>query len=160
MSDNFTPGKTINKVVLIGRVGTDPEDSNQSPTSHANVSFRLATNDVWRDKDSGDLRSITDWHTIRVRGKKAETILQYLKKGDEIYIEGAVRNRPGRDRNDGAPPKFYNFIELEDFKFLGERRSSNAAATDDTQAPPANPVRPVLPPHDDFPPDDAPFGAA
>ncbi len=87
---------SVNKVILIGHLGRDPEVRyTQGSTAVAN--FTLATNEVWNDK-SGGKQERTEWHRIVVWGKQAELAGEYLKKGRQVYIEGTLQTRQWDDR--------------------------------------------------------------
>ena len=81
----------VNKVILLGNVGTDPE-SKQIP-SGAVINFSLATSESWKDKNSGEQKEQTEWHRVVIFGKLAEIAGQYVKKGSKLYIEGSLRTR-------------------------------------------------------------------
>lgn len=83
---------TVNKVILIGHLGNDPE-VRTLPNGHEMVNFSLATNDVWRDKQTGERKERTEWHRISLFGRFATIAGQYLNKGSYVYIEGKLRNR-------------------------------------------------------------------
>ena len=88
----------INKVILIGNLGNDPDvryTSGGSPI--ANVS--LATTDSWRDKETGDLQERTEWHRIVFFSRLAEIVSEYLRKGSKIYVEGRLQTRKWQDRD-------------------------------------------------------------
>lgn len=82
----------VNKVILIGRLGKDPEvRSFENKNSVAN--FSLATTEVYRDKTTNEKKEITEWHNISLWGRLAEIAAKYLHKGDMVYIEGKLRTR-------------------------------------------------------------------
>lgn len=87
--------KNLNKVMLIGRLGADPE-VRYTPSGRANVAFNLATNAVWKDQD-GNKQERTDWHRVVAWGKLAEIIGEYLKKGSRIFLEGRLQTRSYED---------------------------------------------------------------
>lgn len=89
--------RSLNKVLLIGNVGKDPELT-YTPGGVPYISFRLATSENWRDKD-GILREHTDWHTIVAWRGLAEVINKMVRKGSRIFIEGKLRMRSFEDRN-------------------------------------------------------------
>lgn len=90
--------KGINKVILIGNLGDDPEvRSLPSGGSVANVS--VATSDSWKDKNTGEQKERTEWHRVVFFGKLADIVSQYLKKGSKVYVEGALRTRKWQDNN-------------------------------------------------------------
>jgi len=108
----------VNKVILIGNLGRDPEvRSTQSGQPVA--SFTLATNRRWRDK-AGNKQEETEWHNIVVWGKQAEIAGQYLKKGKQIYLEGRLQTRSWEDRQSGEK-KYKTEIVCDNFQMLGQR---------------------------------------
>ena len=87
----------VNKVILVGNLGQKPDMKyTQSNTAVANLS--LATSESWKDKDSGDLKTKTEWHRVVYFGKLAEIAEQYLDKGSKIYIEGKLQTRKWQDQ--------------------------------------------------------------
>lgn len=89
--------RTLNKVMLIGNVGKDPE-LKHTPSGIPVISFRLATSDSWKDRE-GNLREHTDWHTIVAWRGLAEVIHKLVQKGTRIYVEGKIQTRTFEDRN-------------------------------------------------------------
>ncbi len=90
-------GKSLNKVLLIGNLGKDPE-LRYSANGLAIASFSIATNESTKDSD-GNIQERTEWHNIITFGKLAEISNQYLKKGQKVYIEGSIRTRSYDDKN-------------------------------------------------------------
>ena len=88
----------INKVVLIGRLGKDPE-VRYIPNGGAVANLQLATSESWRDKQTGEMREQTEWHRVVLFGKLAEVAGEYLRKGAQVYIEGQLRTRSWDDNN-------------------------------------------------------------
>lgn len=82
----------VNKVILVGNLGADPE-TRYLPDGNAVTNIRLATSDVWRDRDSGQQNERTEWHRVVFFRRLAEIAGEYLKKGSKVYIEGALRTR-------------------------------------------------------------------
>ena len=82
----------INKVILIGNLGGDPE-TRYLPNGNAVTNLTLATSDSWRDKQTGQMQERTEWHRVTCFGKIAEIAGQYLRKGSKIYIEGRLQTR-------------------------------------------------------------------
>ena len=88
----------VNKVILVGNLGQKPDMKyTQSNTAVANLS--LATSESWKDKDSGDLKTKTEWHRVVYFGKLAEIAEQYLDKGSKIYVEGKLQTRKWQDQS-------------------------------------------------------------
>lgn len=87
----------VNKVILVGTLGQDPEVRYmQGNKAVANLS--LATNESWRDKQTGEMKEKTEWHRVVLFGKLAEVAGEYLKKGAQVYIEGQLRTRKWTDQ--------------------------------------------------------------
>jgi len=89
--------RTLNKVMLIGNVGRDPE-LKYTPSGIPVTSFRLATSETWKDRD-GHVQEHTDWHTIVAWRGLAEVINKLVKKGTRVYIEGRIQTRSFEDKN-------------------------------------------------------------
>ena len=107
---------TVNKVVLIGRLGADPEVRSM-PSGNAVANLRLATNDSYKDKQTGENVENTEWHRVVMFGKPAEIIGEYCKKGSQLYIEGRIRTNKWQD-NQGQD-RFTTEIVGKEFQFIG-----------------------------------------
>ena len=107
---------SINKVILIGNLGADPE-MRYTPGGDAVCTLRLATTDKWKDKASGDMHEATEWHRIVLFRRLAEVAKEYLKKGAPVYVEGRLRTRKWQDK-DGRE-RFTTEIEGSEMKMLG-----------------------------------------
>ena len=79
---------SVNKVILVGNLGADPE-TRYLPSGDAVANIRLATTDRYKDKSSGEMKELTEWHRVSFFGRLAEIVNEYLKKGSSVYIEGA-----------------------------------------------------------------------
>ncbi|QCI24048.1 single-stranded DNA-binding protein [Buchnera aphidicola (Macrosiphoniella sanborni)] len=88
----------INKVILIGHLGQDPE-VRYMPNGNAVVNITLATSENWKDKNTGENKEKTEWHRIVLFGKLAEIAGEYLRKGSQVYIEGSLQTRKWQDQN-------------------------------------------------------------
>lgn len=114
----------INKVILIGNLGADPEVRyTQSGTAVANL--RLATSERWKDRQSGELQERTEWHRVVLFGKLGEIAGEYLKKGSQVYIEGRIQTRKwqGQDGQD----RYTTEIVANDMQMLGGRGEGGGA---------------------------------
>lgn len=89
----------INKVILVGNVGADPE-SRQLPSGGTATNIRVATTESWKDKESGERQERTEWHSIAIFSKLAEIVAEYVKKGQQVYVEGRLQTRKWQD-NEG-----------------------------------------------------------
>jgi single-strand DNA-binding protein len=90
----------VNKVILIGTLGSDPE-VRYMPNGNAVANISLATNESWKDKNTGQMQEKTEWHRIVVFGKLAEIAGEYLKKGSQAYFEGKLQTRKWQDQQSG-----------------------------------------------------------
>lgn len=88
----------VNKVILIGNLGNDPE-VRYTPGGSAVANVSLATSMSWREKQSGELQERTEWHRIVFFNRLAEIVGEYLRKGSKVYIEGSLRTRKWQDKN-------------------------------------------------------------
>lgn len=88
----------INKVTLIGNLGSDPE-VRYMPSGGAVATLSIATSETWRDKTTGEQKEKTEWHRVTVFGKLAEIARDFLKKGSQVYIEGQLQTRKWQDQN-------------------------------------------------------------
>jgi len=88
----------VNKVILIGNLGSDPE-LRYTPSGSAVANVNLATTETWRDKVSGELQDRTEWHRIVFFNRLAEIVGEYLRKGSKVYVEGSLRTRKWQDKN-------------------------------------------------------------
>src|ERR1700683_1915343 len=95
----YTPPMSVNKAILVGRLGRDPETRFTSG-GQAVANFTMATDETFKDR-SGERQKRTEWHRIVVWGKLAEITQQYLKKGMLVYIEGRIQTRQWEDKRDG-----------------------------------------------------------
>lgn len=108
--------KGINKVILIGNVGKDPE-TRYLPNGDAVVNFSLATSEEWKDKNTGEKKEATEWHKIVAFRKLAEIISKYVTKGSRLYIEGSLKTRKWTDN--GGTDHYSTEIVAKDMQMLG-----------------------------------------
>ena len=145
---------SVNKAILIGRLGRDPEVRHM-PNGEAVCNFSIATSETWKDQ-SGQKQERTEWHAITLYRRMAEVAGQYLKKGSLVYIEGRIQSRKYTGK-DGIERTAYEIIGNE-MKMLGGSNDSGQQNAQHT--PPAPPRRqaPAAPaqPVDDID-DDVPF---
>ena len=88
----------INRVILVGHLGQDPE-VRYMPNGNAVANFSVATSESWKDKQTGETRDRTEWHRVVVFGKLAEIAGQYIKKGTQVYLEGQLQTRKWQDQS-------------------------------------------------------------
>ena len=108
---------SVNKVILVGNVGNDPElKKNEAIPTSTVVNFNVATNETHKDKSGSKIKK-TEWHRIVAFGRLAETCGEYIKKGKQVYIEGRIQSRTYKDKED-KEQKVYEIIASE-VKFIG-----------------------------------------
>ena len=132
----------LNKVMLIGHVGRDPEVK-YTPGGAALAKFSVATNEVYKDKE-GNQQDRTEWHRILTWGRTAEVMGEYLKKGQLVYVEGRLQTSSWNDKDGNK--RYITEIVASNVQFLGPKAGATPASAE-----------PVPPPSDDVapPPDDA-----
>lgn len=106
---------SVNKVILVGNLGDDITLNQTSGGTHV-ASFSVATNEKWRDKQTGQEQKSTEWHRVVVWGKLAEITATYLKKGSKVYVEGKMKTRKWQDN--GGIDRYSSEIVADDVKFL------------------------------------------
>jgi len=115
----------INKVILVGNLGADPE-TRYMPSGSAVTNIRVATTESWKDKDTGDQQERTEWHSVAFFGRLAEIVAEYLRKGSQVYIEGKLRTRKWQDRD--GNDRWSTEVVANEMQMLGSRPGSNAPA--------------------------------
>ncbi len=114
---------SMNKVFLLGNLGADPELKHFE--DNAKLRFRLATSERWRDKESGELKERTDWHTLTLWGKRAEALARILHKGSRVMVEGRLETR---NYTVEGTTKYLTEVKVDDLFFAdGSGRSKPAA---------------------------------
>jgi len=113
---------SVNKVIILGRVGADPEVKFM-PNGNAVVNLSIATNRKFKNQDTGAYDDKTEWHRVVFFNKPAETIGQYVKKGQQLYVEGRLQTRKWQDK-DGIE-KYATDIISDNFTFIGSKAESS-----------------------------------
>lgn len=150
----------INKAIIVGTLGKDP-DVKYTASGSAVVNVSVATNESWKDKNTGENVEKTEWHRIVVFGKLAEICAQYLKKGSQVYFEGKIQTRKWQDQ--GGQDRYTTEIVANEMQMLGGRPDAsggtaayNKPQQQQQQAAPAQSSQFDAPPADEgF--DDIPF---
>lgn len=127
----------LNKVILIGRLGKDPE-VRYMPNGEAVCNFSVATSEAWNDRN-GQRVERTEWHNITMYRRLAEIAGQYLKKGSQVYLEGRIQSRKYQGK-DGIERTAYDIIANE-MKMLGGGNDGQQAQSTQNGAPPEYPHR-------------------
>jgi len=113
----------INKVILIGNLGADPE-TRAMPSGTTVANLRIATSESWRDKQSGEQQERTEWHRVALFGRLAEIAAEYLRKGSQVYIEGSLRTRKWQDKQGNE--RYSTEIIGNEMQMLGGRGGAAA----------------------------------
>lgn len=116
-------GGGINKVIIIGRLGNDPE-IRYTPSGSAVANFSVATSDTWKDKTTGEKKERTEWHRIVAWDKLGENCGKYLSKGRQVYVEGRLQTRSYDDKE--GVKRYTTEIVAQDVQFLGSGTRDNA----------------------------------
>jgi single-strand DNA-binding protein len=114
----------VNKVILIGNLGADPE-TRAMPSGTTVANLRVATSESWRDKQTGEQQERTEWHRVAFFGRLAEVAGEYLRKGSQVYIEGSLRTRKWQDKQGNE--RYSTEIIGNDLQMLGARGGAGAA---------------------------------
>jgi len=115
--------KGINKAVIVGTLGRDPE-IRYSSNGNAVVNISVATNESWKDRETGEAQERTEWHRIVIFGKLGEIASQYLKKGSQAYFEGKIKTNKWQDQS--GNDRYTTEIVANEMQMLG-RRSEQAS---------------------------------
>jgi single-strand DNA-binding protein len=108
----------VNKVILIGNLGADPE-TRAMPSGMTVANLRIATSESWKDKQSGEQKERTEWHSVALFGRLGEVAGEYLKKGSQVYIEGSLRTRKWQDKE--GRDRYTTEIVASDMQMIGGR---------------------------------------
>lgn len=112
----------INQVIIIGRLGADPE-TRQFSNGGSVTNISVATSEQWTDKNTGEKREATEWHRISLFNRLGEIAAQYLKKGSQVYIEGSLRTRKWQDQN--GQDRYTTEIRADKMQMLGSTSEIN-----------------------------------
>src|SRR3984893_2140443 len=119
---------SVNKVILVGNLGADPE-TRYLPSGDAVANIRLATTDRFKDKTSGEMKELTEWHRVSFFGRLAEIVNEYVKKVSSVYIEGRIRTRKYTDQ--AGVEKYATEIVAEQMQMLGGRSGAGGGGGGD-----------------------------
>jgi single-strand DNA-binding protein len=138
----------INKVILLGNLGKDPEIRYlEGGTAVAN--FTLATSENYKDKTSGERKTITEWHNVVLWRGLAEITEKYLKKGNQVYIEGKLRTRQWQDKDGNT--RYTTEIVAENMQMIGRKDDNSSSTPSDTSIPPTPEIEQNNSMEDDLP---------
>jgi len=116
----------INKVILIGNLGKDPE-TKSLPSGSALTSITVATTEGWKDKQTGEKKEHTEWHNVVFFDRLAEIAGQYLKKGSQVYIEGSLRTRKWQDKE--GKDRYTTEVRATDMQMLGGKPGGSSSGS-------------------------------
>jgi len=116
----------INKVILVGNLGQDP-DTKAMPSGMTVCNIRIATSESWKDKQSGEMKEQTEWHSVAMFGRLAEIAGEYLRKGSQVYIEGRLRTRKWQDKQ--GNDRYTTEIVANEMQMLGGRGGGMGGAS-------------------------------
>ena len=119
---------SVNKVIIVGNLGRDPE-TRSFPNGDQVANVTIATTDRYKDKTSGEMKEITEWHRVSFFGRLAEIAGQYLRKGSQVYVEGSLRTRKWTDK-DGIE-KYSTEIRADSMQMLGSRQGMGGGGGDE-----------------------------
>ena len=142
-------GKGVNKVILVGNLGNDP-DVRTTAGGTVITTISVATSESWKDKQTGEKQERTEWHRVKFFGKLAEIAGEYLKKGRQVYVEGSIRSDKYTDKEG---------IDRYSFDIVAENMQMIGGQGDQQPRQPAQAPRQAskaAPPQDDFE-DEIPF---
>ncbi len=145
----------INKVIVVGNLGGDPE-TRYMPSGAAVTNLTVATNESWKDKQTGEQKDRTEWHKVAMFGRLAEIAAEYLRKGSQVYIEGKLRTRKWQDKQ--GNDRYTTEIVADEMQMLGGRGGGGGgmSAGRGDSAPSGPPPSVPAPSGDEFD-DDIPF---
>lgn len=127
---------SVNRVILIGHLGRDPDVKYAANSGDAICNFSMATTEKWRDKHTGENKETTEWHTVNSYGRLAEICEKYLRKGTLVYVEGKLSTRKWQDKNTGQE-KQRTEVRLDAMQILSGRKDAQQGSDEHEAAAPA-----------------------
>ena len=144
----------VNKAIILGSLGQDP-DIRYTAGGAAVANISIATNEQWKDKESGEMQERTEWHRVVFFGRLAEIVGEYLRKGSQVYVEGRIQTRKWQDKE--GKDRYTTEIVANEMQMLGSKSGGTTASFDQSQQPQQSaPAAPAKSSNDDFD-DDIPF---
>ncbi len=132
--------KGINKVILVGNLGQDPE-VRYTPNGSAITTISIATSESWKDKNTGQMNEKTEWHRVVFFNKLAEIAGEYLRKGSQVYVEGKLKTDKYKDKDTGQD-RYSTSVVVDGFtgvmQMLGGKNEGGSAPMGQTRAPQQN----------------------
>jgi single-strand DNA-binding protein len=152
----------VNKAIILGSLGQDP-DIRYTAGGAAVANISIATNEQWKDKESGEMQERTEWHRVVFFGRLAEIVGEYLRKGSQVYVEGRIQTRKWQDKE--GKDRYTTEIVANEMQMLGSKSGGTTASFDQSpqqsthhssDVPGAAPATAGASSNDDFD-DDIPF---
>ena len=128
--------KGVNKAIILGSLGNDPE-MRYTADGKAIANLSVATNEQWKDKQTGEKKEKTEWHRVSAFGRLAEIMGEYLKKGSQVYIEGKIQTRKWQDQD--GKDRYTTEIVAHEMQMVGGR---SGAPQDGSQGAPQQQAAP------------------
>ncbi|RKZ72051.1 MAG: single-stranded DNA-binding protein [Gammaproteobacteria bacterium] len=144
----------VNKAIILGSLGQDP-DIRYTAGGAAVANISIATNEQWKDKESGEMQERTEWHRVVFFGRLAEIVGEYLRKGSQVYVEGRIQTRKWQDKE--GKDRYTTEIVANGMQMLGSKSGGTTASFDQSPQPQQSaPATAGAKSNDDFD-DDIPF---
>mgnify|MGYP000846923058 CR=1 FL=1 len=135
---------SVNKVILIGNLGKDPDVRSMS-SGKAVANVTIATNESWKDRNTGEKQERTEWHNVVFYSPLAEIVGQYLRKGSSVFVEGRLQTRKWQEKTSGQD-RYTTEIVANEMKMLGGKRDEGYSSTEtETGDRPLSAVQPLNP---------------
>ncbi len=122
----------VNKAIILGSLGQDP-DIRYTAGGAAVANISIATNEQWKDKESGEMQERTEWHRVVFFGRLAEIVGEYLRKGSQVYVEGRIQTRKWQDKE--GKDRYTTEIVANEMQMLGSKSGGTAASFDQSPQP-------------------------
>ena len=116
----------VNKVILVGTLGQDP-DTRYTPSNAAVANLSIATNETWKDKQTGEQKEKTEWHRVVMFNRLAEIATEYLRKGSQVYIVGKIQTRKWEDKE--GNDRYTTEVVANEMQMLGGRSAGNTESS-------------------------------
>jgi single-strand DNA-binding protein len=145
----------VNKVILVGNLGADPE-TRSMPSGMTVTNIRIATSESWKDKASGAQQERTEWHSVALFGRLGEIAAEYLRKGSQVFVEGKIRTRKWQDKQ--GNDRYTTEVIADNMQMLGARGSGGGGGGAGGGGGGMDRGAPSAPPRDDYDQSSAPQG--
>ena len=144
----------VNKVILVGNLGADPEVK-YMPSGSAVANVSVATSESWKDRETGEPRERTEWHRVVFFDRLAEVVGEYLRKGSQVYVEGRLQTRKWQDRD--GNDRYTTEVRADNMQMLGGRGGAGGMPGGERSAPARQASPAAAQPAEAFEDDDIPF---